>query len=582
MSKKYFLKPLNDDILLAGEDIETIPIERAMSKDLEYNSFIENLFKNDIKQLIIPVTLWENDVDYSGLYLGLHIRLSQTLQDKRFIPIVFVSEESAEEILFDQIKNEKVRSAMLLFTKGVKLVTWENATELFEEKIASEKDFIENVYKNLIIDAPKNRGNHSLANQWGVIQLAEVANISEDDYSNDKLKSFKSNIYVKYLLSHHFRNNENGQNITQENKDWTDSIKDKKILFIDDEAEKGWDKVLIKIFEGATLEVKPVAKWEDLATEKAKFEKGFYDLILLDLRLNPQEEEKPTFIQSAKTTDYSGSKILYKIKELNQGNQVIIFTASNKAWNMKELMQAGYEIDGYYIKESPAFYFGKENSLANYLKFQNEVRTAFEKGAYLRKIFLQTAEINIYLKTLQNYPSSFVSDISTQLDLANSYLKTIIPDISTKENKLYAYAFLAYFRILEILKEQLIIYYENFRSVYELKNKKQLKGYKPNDKTGKCIDTDKNGKPLEFNESLFVEIANIYFGFIGQDISKLEDNYFVYQIHKDVEKRNKFIHTESVNAAEKIEQKKLGTSKYLLEFWQRIYTMLTKLPQSAT
>lgn len=581
MSKRYFLKPLNEDISLEGEDIEIIPIERAMSKDLEYNSFIENLFKNDIKQLIIPVTLWENDVDHSGLYLGLHIRLSQTLQDKRFIPIVFVSEESAEEILFDQIKNEKVRSAMLLFTKGVKLVTWENATELFEEKIASEKDFIENVYKNLIIDAPKNRGNHSLANQWGVIQLAEAANISEDDYSNDKLKSFKSDIYVKYLLSRHFRSNENGRSITQENRDWKDSIKDKKILLIDDEANKGWEKVLRKIFEGATLEVKAVAKWEDLATEKENFEKGFYDLILLDLRLNPEKEEKTEFIQFAKTTDYSGSKILCEIKKLNQGNQVIIFTASNKAWNMKELMQAGYEIDGYYIKESPAFYFGKENSLANYQKFQNEVRTAFEKGAYLRKIFLQTSEIQTRLETLQNYPDGFVSDISTQLDLTNSYLKTIIPDISTKENKLYAYAFLAYFRILEILKEQLIIYYENSRRVYELQNKVKLNGYKYNEpnkrksKPEECIIIDINDNP-----SLFVEIANVYFGFIGSDISKSEDNQFVCNLQKDIYKRNNFIHSAKTLSEEELKQ--LETSNYLLEFWGRVYILLTKLPQSAT
>ena len=32
----------------------------------------------------------------------------------------------------------------------------------------------------------------------------------------------------------------------------------------------------------------------------------------------------------------SGYKVLHHIKSLNKGNQVIMLTASNKAWNLKE------------------------------------------------------------------------------------------------------------------------------------------------------------------------------------------------------------------------------------------------------
>ena len=35
--------------------------------------------------------------------------------------------------------------------------------------------------------------------------------------------------------------------------------------------------------------------------------------------------------------EFSGYKVLRRIKELNRGNQVIMLTASNKAWNLKAL-----------------------------------------------------------------------------------------------------------------------------------------------------------------------------------------------------------------------------------------------------
>lgn len=59
--------------------------------------------------------------------------------------------------------------------------------------------------------------------------------------------------------------------------------------------------------------------------------------------------------------EFSGMKILKAIKAANQGIQVIMFTASNKAWNMKALLDAG--ADGYYIKESPEFAFPNSYSV---------------------------------------------------------------------------------------------------------------------------------------------------------------------------------------------------------------------------
>lgn len=59
------------------------------------------------------------------------------------------------------------------------------------------------------------------------------------------------------------------------------------------------------------------------------------------------KEQMPISLPS----EYSGAKILDEIKSDNFGTQVIMYTASNKSWNMRELIGKG--ADGFYIKESP-------------------------------------------------------------------------------------------------------------------------------------------------------------------------------------------------------------------------------------
>lgn len=57
--------------------------------------------------------------------------------------------------------------------------------------------------------------------------------------------------------------------------------------------------------------------------------------------------------------DMSGMNILKRIKQVNPGNQVIIFTASSKSWNLKALMDNG--ADEYYLKESPLYHLQRKN-----------------------------------------------------------------------------------------------------------------------------------------------------------------------------------------------------------------------------
>ena len=75
------------------------------------------------QKIIIPVRLGTEDAEYMGLYVGLHIRLTKELEDVRLLPILFITDDSKEEILTNQINNHKEKSALLLFTKGSYLLS---------------------------------------------------------------------------------------------------------------------------------------------------------------------------------------------------------------------------------------------------------------------------------------------------------------------------------------------------------------------------------------------------------------------------------------------------------------------------
>lgn len=487
MNNIYFIQQHNKPIPDIG-NIKVISFGNMSSDDFSLDGFInKHLPKTQIKVLIIPTRLWDKDVDNTGLHLALHIRLTKTYPN-RFIPIIFISNETKEEILSSQIAEGKSHSAMQLFTKGCQLVEWDlkkmvSVIDNFSNTIDDEKDFLENVYPHFIIDKAENVGNHSLANKWGILQLAKAANIDETVIieKHPALQKFRANLYVKYLLAKSvFRTgNTQKQTITetldtQKEEKWKKMVKGKKILLIDDEAEKGWETILKKIFEGATIDTisQKVANFHDFLPEnQEKIINGNYDLFLLDLRLNPTEEEKTEFIQSAKTTEYSGAKILKKIKELNPGNQVIVFTASNKAWNLKELMQAGYEADGYYMKESPDFYFDADFSQKNFENLKSEAGKCFEKG-YLRDLFNRKKEILKELKNLKKKPQH--KEIVIQID---EYLKLSLNNLKDAEiHTQYSISFLLLFQILESLHTHFVnstsengyIKYRNGKSLMKL------------------------------------------------------------------------------------------------------------------
>ena len=138
--------------------------------------------------------------------------------------------------------------------------------------------------------------------------------------------------------------------------------------------------------------------------------------------------------------DFSGMKILKAIKEQNKGNQVIMFTASNKAWNMKALLDAG--ADGYYIKESPEYTFPASYSDSNARELCTSITQCLDNG-YLRNVYLKVKKIKELIQDSQCF-SNRTDELLGSIDIAYDLLAK-----SNAKQEYKAYSYLQLFLVIE-------------------------------------------------------------------------------------------------------------------------------------
>lgn len=80
--------------------INTIALSSSIFDDITIDEFlVEKIQTINPSILIIPASLGSIQTNYWGLRIGMHIRLSSFLEKIRLIPIIFISDNSLEEIL---------------------------------------------------------------------------------------------------------------------------------------------------------------------------------------------------------------------------------------------------------------------------------------------------------------------------------------------------------------------------------------------------------------------------------------------------------------------------------------------------
>lgn len=168
------------------------------------------------------------------------------------------------------------------------------------------------------------------------------------------------------------------------------------ILLIDDEANKGWKEILEKIFfKGQIIDV--ALNYVD---SKNLLETKSYDLIFLDLRFGETDHANNNI------KDYGGYKVLTELIRVNFNSSnfstpVILFTASNKSWNIFEMFN--YGIDEFYIKEHPYKASDIEFSQKNTKRLKENISDLLELGEKRKEIWGIIDQIlNLTNKNIEN------------------------------------------------------------------------------------------------------------------------------------------------------------------------------------
>lgn len=369
-----------------GDDIDLeIEIIKPSTDDNDYDVFVSqqlgSIFSNNTFDLIIlPYSFSEyNPIEYTGLIVAAHIRLTPEWNHSRK-PILFVGSEETKQVA----KLSEMGS--ILFSPGI-CSTRTNSLpnliggikELSLEEI-TDSEFSE-FLNRIQIPRPSNYAtHHSIANEWAVMRWTnDVINWGEQEMPIIGTKSFTSMLYFKYLMAKAGSGEKISKNWKKKNgaDPKINGISGKRVAYIDDEYDKGWGVLLSKIIEnsGAKLHIydkfKEYKDREDLISSINDFVDDIdADCYLLDLRLHDDDFDRTK-------GEISGHRIAAHIKDpkINRARQVVIFSASDKVWNMKEDVQKIGATD-YVIKESPEANFTKNDSLRNFNEFKIAVKKA--------------------------------------------------------------------------------------------------------------------------------------------------------------------------------------------------------------
>lgn len=412
---------------------------KVEDKDL-HSKVVEWFTQTEYENIFIPLCFGNILSDYNGLRLALHIRCTETPnQNKNIYIYSFVGiDHIIENEYFDILKTENV--FLISYSKK----DFENAvtksTSLNQIASLSEE------LKKIKLVPPKNyEDNHSIANEWAIYRWAKAMNISSSKIEK-LLHTVENNLYFKYLKTIYsfFPTGE----IERSSLKFEHS-KQPKLLYIDDEANKGWCEIFKNIFEINRInfhyldsEFNYKSKEEIVSLCLKKIKDYNIDLVILDFRLHSDD-----FIET-KIEQITGIQILKEIKNYNLGIQIIIFSATNKIWNLQEFQMFGAD---YFIpKESIENQIHKNYTKKNIHNFIGTLKQSV-KMIFLREMYISLQKIKSNFTEIFNKSSS--SKILSEID---SYLKISFNLLSNyRKDPIYLnYAFMQLFLIIELFISQ--------------------------------------------------------------------------------------------------------------------------------
>ena len=396
-------------------------------------------------------------------YMAKYIRLSiHSIGSGALASFVFVGEQTFDHYL---VEYRKTQSHEALLWVGSTFI--EKNGRPLDEVITSDfvidrltpQEYINDFLKCLKVAPNAEVGNHSIANYWGAYVIARHIAGFETQAQEIYLQALEQDaLYLKYLIVDRIRSMSDIINILNGSGDSVEfdveplqMNRRPKVLLVDDQDDI-WTNVIEALLPEADLTV--IGKSNDLINSDN--ESGFltpeanrildtreFDLILLDLRLGGVLEES-----IVNGEDCSGMRILRRITDKNPGQQVIMFTSSNKAWNLKKALTMAA---GYYIKESPLQPFNEDETLQNLEDFLTTIESCLEYKD-LKNIVknIQTSE-NVEFRDEYRDPEEKSKEVRRQLGIVKTMALSQSREVGTRGRN-WTYVYIALFQVLEIAK----------------------------------------------------------------------------------------------------------------------------------
>ena len=517
----------------------------------------ENIIDDEFTNIIIPVCFGDFLSNFLGLRFATHIRCTTGINQHANIFLYSFTG------IKDYFSNECFN---ILRTKGVFLIDYNidsiiNST-FIKEKQLSKSNLVHEV-KKLKLDVPLNyEDSHSIANEWAIYKWSNTIEATDGEIVKIGSK-LENDLYFKYLKTIYPTSEfqllkEDDLKLNFEGKP--------VVMYIDDEAEKGWKEIFEKILFynndiyfihlGNEFSEKKKNEVVEFSFEQVIEEK--VDLVILDFRLHKED------FGDIPIQDITGYQILKRIKEHNKGIQVIIFSATNKIWNLQALQEAG--ADGFILKESP------ENNFDFDFTKQSVLNMIDKTSECLGMIFLK--DINNIIKRIKNHLNSipnntneggldglmkmkFKNEIFIQLDIIYDCLKKSSEDISTHikdENSYLNLSFISIYKIVELIND----YYTDNSGRNLKSNATIVKKYDQNSNTFLNITTD------------YPTTRDKIYSIINFELNS-DSSIYVNNLNRFIKFRNNIIHPKTLKDYKKTSKEEN------VEFLNLVGDLITKI-----
>lgn len=453
---------LSEEIIEIFDQREVVRIPRASAQqegfdaDYFYDNILAGLLKEPLDAIFITYNLSNEDfLELNGLRLALHIRLTPRWNNQ-FTPIVFLSLGDVQAI---QIRKLSILGDVLftpgtLFTSTISSDGIKEAIErIGKGPMLSNLNFQEFLNNIQIPPLEHFESHHAITNEWAMHRILSMLEkeSNKQTYASfaEKVESLRitRTLYFKYLDIQSKREKFGSK---QKSKPKINKAENAKIALIDDEAVKGWGAFMEYLAEGSNARAYVFSEFSRHLEKEALIIRimlwldnliqtdGLPDVFVVDLRLHESDVYQTEF------KALTGMLIINEILKRNEGAQIVVFTASNKIWNMQAAIKIGAA--AYVIKEGPQYYYDRENSKDLVLQLTRGIEAACQRS-YLAELY------DLIVKIKQIPVSQFTQrasqDFLRSLTSRDGWLDQIWGLLKLDQELTYKQAIILLFQVLE-------------------------------------------------------------------------------------------------------------------------------------